>query len=82
MLAIMLKMKSPGPRGKINIEFFFKILFIPERHTERDRLIDRGRSRLLVRNLMRDSSQEGSQPEPKADAQSLSHPDAPNFEMS
>ena len=63
---------------------FFKIfflrfyLFIHERHTGRGRDIGRGRNRLLVGSLMWDSLQSPrSQPEPKADAQPLSHPGAP-----
>ena len=40
---------------KNNDNFFFKILFIHERHTQRGRDIDRGRSRLLTGNLMWDS---------------------------
>ena len=35
--------------------FFFKILFIHERHTETDRDIGRGRNRLRAGNLMQDS---------------------------
>ena len=72
-----------------SIQFFFKILFIiHERYTERDKDISRGRSRLPAGSLMwdsipgpRDPSQDhvipGSRSEPKADAQSLSHPGAP-----
>ena len=43
---------------------------------DRGRDIDRGRSRLPAGSPMRDSIP-GSQPEPKADTQPLSHPGAP-----
>ena len=44
----------------------------------RGRDIGRRRSRLLTRSLMQDSIPElGSSPEPKADAQPLSHPGVP-----
>ena len=61
---------------------FFKILFIHERHTERERErgrdTGRGRSRLPPGRLMWDSIPRlGSCPEPKADAQPLSHPGGP-----
>ena len=59
---------------------FFKdfiYLFMKDRESGRD--IDRGRSRLLTGSLMWDLIPEpGSRPEPKADAQPLSHPGAPN----
>ena len=69
---------------------FFKrfYLFIHERHTERGRVIGRGRSKLHAVNLMGvggakhdmgllDPRAPGSLPEPKAEAQPLSHPGAP-----
>ena len=57
---------------------FFKILFIYERHRERGRDIHRGRSRLPQGSSMWDLNPElGSRPEPKADAQPLSHPGVP-----
>ena len=51
-----------------------------ERHTERGRDIGRGRSRLPVVSLMRDSipgPQDQDLNQTKADAQPLSHPGAP-----
>ena len=56
--------------------YFFKILFIHERHTERGRDIGRGRSRLPDAGL--DARTPGSWPEPKADAPPLSHPGVPH----
>ena len=48
------------------------------RDIERGRDIGRGRSRLLTGSLMWDSIPgPGSHPEPKADAQPLSHPGVP-----
>ena len=63
------------------IFFFFKILFIysweTQRESPRHRQRER-RSRLLTGSLMWDSIPGlGSRPEPKADAQPLSHPGAP-----
>ena len=54
------------------------------RDTERGRDIARGRSRLSVRSLMWGLNPRilGSQPEPEADTQPLSHPDAPIFKYS
>ena len=57
---------------------FFKkrfYLFIHEKHRGRGRDIGRGRSRLPAGEL--DPGVLGSCPEPKADAQPLSHPGAP-----
>ena len=49
------------------------------RDTERGRDIDRGRSRLLTGSLMWDMIPgPGSHPEPKTDAQQLSHPGIPS----
>ena len=53
-----------------------KILFIHERHRERGRDTGRGRSRLPMGNPMQNSI---PGPEPKADAQPLSHPGVPVF---
>ena len=55
------------------------IYFIHERHTERDRDIGRGRSRLHAQSPMWDSipGPPGSRLEPKVDAQPLSHPGIP-----
>ena len=48
------------------------------RHTGRGGDIGRGRSRIPVGSLIRDSiPKPGSRPEPKADIQPLSHPGAP-----
>ena len=60
------------------LSFLFKIFFIHERHIERGRDIGKGRSRLPPGNLMWDliPGPPGSLPEPKADAQPLSHPGA------
>ena len=53
--------------------------FIHERHTERGRDIGRGRTRLPVGspNAGLNPGAPGSRPEPKADAQPLSHPGTP-----
>ena len=68
-------MRFSKPVIKFRVSFFlFKILFIYSLETQRDRDISRGRSRLPVGNCMRDSI---PGPEPKADAQPLSHPGAP-----
>ena len=67
------------PVASLPIYFFLRFyLFIYERHRERQR--HRGISRLPVGSPMVDSIP-GSKPEPKADAQPLSHPDAalPSF---
>ena len=67
---------------------FFKKAFINlfKRDTERGRDMGKGRSRLPVGILMRDSIPgpplpPGWQPEPEADAQLLSHPGAPRFSI-
>ena len=53
-------------------------LFIHEKHTQRGRDIDRGRSRLLAESPMWDLIPgPGSHPELKVDAQLLSHPGIP-----
>ena len=53
------------------------------RDTERGRATGRGRSRLLAGNPMwgPDPWTAGSGPEPKADAQPLSHPGVPSFPL-
>ena len=64
-----------------NVFFFLRFyLFIYERHRKRGRDIGRRRSRIPAGSLIPDSipGLPGSQPEPKADAQPLSHPGAPN----
>ena len=59
------------PGGNMVFVFFFKIQFyLFMRDRERQRYRGRGRSRLPAGN-------QGSWPEPKADAQPLSHPGAP-----
>ena len=62
------------------IQVFYKrfYLFIHKRHRDRGRDSGRGRSRLPAGILMWDSilGPPGSRPEPKADAQPLSHPGA------
>ena len=62
--------------------FFFFLrfyLFIPERQRERGRDIGSGRSRLPAGepNVRLNPGILGPHPEPKADAQQLSHPDVP-----
>ena len=65
-----------------NSFFFFEILFIHERHTEKGRDIGRGRSRLPAASQMWDSipglPTPETQPETKADSPPLSHPGAWN----
>ena len=52
------------------------------RDTERGRDIGRGRSGLLTRSPMRDSIPgQGVRPEPKADAQPLSHSGVPSTDF-
>ena len=59
--------------------FSIKDLFLHERDTKRGRGTGRGRSRLPAgrTNAELDPRTPGSCPEPKADAQPLSHPGAP-----
>ena len=66
---------DPGQRSEEAPPLFLKILFIHERYRERGRDIGRERSRLHTGSLMQDSTpRPRSCPEPKADAQPLSHP--------
>ena len=62
------------------IVFFF---LFNERHAETCRDTGRGRSRLPVQSLMGGLNPRtpGSQPDPKADAQPLSHPGAPKTSL-
>ena len=62
---------------KYFIIIFKFYLFIHERHTERSRDTSRGRSRLPVGSPTGELRTPGSQPEPLADAQPLSHPGVP-----
>ena len=56
------------------------VSLIHERHTDRGRDVGRRRSRLPVGSAMRDSIPRlGSGPEPKANAQLLSHPGVPQI---
>ena len=65
--------------GNGDLKFFkvFKVIY--ERHTERGRDIGKWLSRLL--NVGLDPMTPGSQPQPKADAQLLSHPEFPRFQF-
>ena len=79
-----LSVKNEGLMLYLQVFFFFFLrfyLFIHERHRERGRDTGRGRSRLHAGSLMWDSipGLQGSCPEPKADAQPLSHPGVPGF---
>ena len=60
---------------------FYLFMIVTERERERGRDIGRGRSRLPAGSLMWDSipGPPGSRSEPKADAQSLSHPGIPDI---
>ena len=85
-----LKDVNPSVMGHIfllreSFIFFLRFyLFIHKRHREREADTGRGRRRLHAESLMRDSipGPLGSCPEPKADAQPLSHPGAPGVEIS
>ena len=72
---------SPGNCLSLSYGFVFFLrfyLFIHERHRERGRDTGRGRSRLHAGSLMWDSVPGlGSHPEPKAEAEPLSHPGIP-----
>ena len=57
--------------------FFLRFLFIHERHTERHRHRQREKQAPHREPNVRPSPRQGSYPEPKADAQPLSHPGAP-----
>ena len=65
------------------LHFFKKnILFIYSWETQRERQRDRGRNRLLWGAQCETRSQDlGSQSQPKADAQQLSHPGGPVFTL-
>ena len=68
--------------SSVYIYIYLKILFIHDRHTERGRDTGRGKSRLLTRSPVQDSTPgPGSRPEPKADAQPLSHPGVPSLQF-
>ena len=63
--------------------FFFLRFYSFMRHTQRGRDTRRGRSRLPTGSPIQNSIPElGSRPEPKADAQPLSHPGVPWFRIS
>ena len=64
--------------------FFLKdFIYLFMRDIERQRHRDRGRSRLLAGSLIWDLFPgPGSHPEPKADAQPLSHPGVPVLNIS
>ena len=68
---------------RICMEIFFLrfYLLIPERHREGGRDTGGGRSRLPSPDAGLDPRTLGSHPEPKGDAQPLSHPDAPCTEI-
>ena len=62
--------------------FFFKILFIHERHTQRDRQRHRQREKQAPRrdpDVGLDPRTPGSHPGPKASAKPLSHPGVPHL---
>ena len=68
------------PGSKV-IVFVFKILFIHERHTERERQRHKQREKQAPceePDVGFDSSTPGSCPEPEVDAQPLSHPGVPD----
>ena len=61
--------------------FFFKIFFIHERHREADTRQREKHASWREPDGGLDPSTPGSQPEPKADAQPLSHPSIPRREI-
>ena len=65
--------------SRLSWDFLKKILFIHDRHTERGRDIGRGKKQAPCGepDMGLDPRIPGSWPEPKADAQPLSHPGAP-----
>ena len=66
-------------RQHLFVVVFKDFIYLFMRDTERGRDTGRGRSRLHAGSPMRDSIPgPGSRPEPKADAQLLSHPGVPN----
>ena len=66
-------------RYNFKFSFFFKILFIHERDTQRQRHKQREKKAPCGgTNVGLDPRTPGSRPEPKTDAQPLSHPGVPN----
>ena len=65
---------SVDPEGSFFLDFIYVFVRDTQREAERD--IGKGRSRLPAGNSVRNWTP-GSAPEPKADAQPLSHPGIP-----